>query len=70
MTAGGALGAPVAGVAIDQLGWHGGFALPALLGLGTALAGGVLLRARDRRVEPRSPREPEPDRVLSELVHD
>lgn len=46
MTAGGALGAPLAGVAIDHGGWQGGFALPALLGLGAALAGAAVVRGR------------------------
>jgi len=39
MTAGSALGAPVAGLAIDQWGWAGGFVSVALVGLAVALAG-------------------------------
>ncbi|MDT4996099.1 MAG: hypothetical protein QOD45_167, partial [Pseudonocardiales bacterium] len=46
MTAGSAIGAPVAGVAIDRVGWHGGFVLPGLLGLAAALVGLVLTRRR------------------------
>ncbi len=47
MTAGSAAGAPVAGVAIDHTGWHGGFVLPSLFGLAVAVAGLIALRARD-----------------------
>jgi MFS family permease len=39
MTAGSALGAPVAGLAIDQWGWAGGFVSVSLVGLAVALAG-------------------------------
>jgi MFS family permease len=39
MTAGAALGAPLAGAAIDRLGWQAGFTVPALIGL---LAAGAL----------------------------
>jgi predicted MFS family arabinose efflux permease len=39
MTAGSALGAPVAGVAIDQWGWAGGFVSVALVGLAVAVGG-------------------------------
>jgi MFS family permease len=46
MTAGSAIGAPVAGVAIDKVGWHGGFVLPGLLGLAAALGGLTLIRQR------------------------
>jgi MFS family permease len=46
MTAGGALGAPIAGVAIDHGGWHGGFVLPASLGMAVALAGLAVLGKR------------------------
>ena len=38
LTAGGALGAPLAGVAVDRWGWAGGFVLPACLSLAAALA--------------------------------
>ena len=50
MTAGSAIGAPVAGVAIDQVGWPGGFVLPALIGVLTAAAGAAVLRTHRRRV--------------------
>lgn len=47
LTAGSALGAPLAGVAIDHSGWPGGFAVPALVGLVlAAAAGGAALVAR------------------------
>ena len=39
MTAGSALGAPLAGVAIDQWGWRGGFVSVAVVGLAVALVG-------------------------------
>ena len=39
MTAGSALGAPVAGLAIDQWGWGGGFVAVSLVGLAVAMAG-------------------------------
>ena len=45
MTAGGAIGAPVAGLAIDVSGWHGGFILPAFIGLGAAGLGMLALRS-------------------------
>jgi predicted MFS family arabinose efflux permease len=44
MTAGGALGAPLAGLAIDHAGWQGGFALTAVVGLAAAVAGAAALR--------------------------
>jgi MFS family permease len=50
MTAGGAIGAPVAGLAIDRYGWQGGFVLPALLSL--AAAGLGLLAVRRGRPTP------------------
>jgi MFS family permease len=46
MTTGSALGAPLAGVAIDATGWHGGFTLPAFVGLAAAAAGLLALRSR------------------------
>lgn len=46
MTAGSAIGAPLAGVAIDQSGWHGGFVLPGMLGLAIAFAGLAVTRQR------------------------
>jgi MFS family permease len=51
LTAGGAVGAPIAGVAVDHWGWTAGFVAPALVSLVTA---GVLLAlsaARRQRVE-------------------
>ena len=50
MTAGMALGAPAAGVAIDLWGWGAGFALVALIGLAVASAGAGVTRVRRRRV--------------------
>jgi predicted MFS family arabinose efflux permease len=44
MTTGGAIGAPLAGLAIDRSGWHGGFVLPSLIGLGVAGLGLLALR--------------------------
>ena len=50
MTAGSALGAPVAGLAIDQWGWRGGFVSVALVGLAVAVvgAGATITRRRFR----------------------
>jgi MFS family permease len=44
MTAGGALGAPIAGIAIDGAGWPGGFVACGLVGLAVAVAGLLVLR--------------------------
>lgn len=52
MTAGGALGAPVAGVAIDSAGWPGGFVVCGLVGLGAAATGLLALRRRPVRQGP------------------
>jgi MFS family permease len=50
MTAGSALGAPVAGLAIDQWGWRGGFVSVSLVGLAVAVAGaGVTITRRRSR---------------------
>ena len=51
MTAGSALGAPVAGLAIDQWGWRGGFVSVSLIGLAVAVAGAAatVTRRRTRR---------------------
>jgi MFS family permease len=46
MTAGGALGAPVAGIAIDSAGWPGGFVACGLIGLAAATVGLLALRRR------------------------
>lgn len=51
MTAGGAIGAPLAGLAIDASGWHGGFVLPSLIGLGLAGLGAFALRGHPRPAE-------------------
>ena len=48
MTAGSALGAPVAGLAIDQWGWRGGFVSVSLVGLAVAVAGATVTRRRSR----------------------
>jgi len=50
MTAGSALGAPVAGLAIDQWGWRGGFVSVSLVGLAVAVlgAGATITRRRYR----------------------
>lgn len=49
LTAGSALGAPIAGVAIDHLSWRAAFLLPALLGAVAAAAGLLLTRANEQR---------------------
>ena len=49
MTAGSALGAPVAGAAIDLRGFEGGFVLVGVLGLLVATAGWATVRLRRRR---------------------
>ncbi|WP_375498822.1 MFS transporter [uncultured Jatrophihabitans sp.] len=48
MTAGAALGAPLAGVAIDTVSWRGGFVAPGVLGLAVTVIGLLLYRLRDR----------------------
>jgi MFS family permease len=48
MTAGSALGAPVAGVAIDRWGWAAGFVSVSLIGLGVAVAGATATHSRRR----------------------
>ncbi|MEP7018601.1 MAG: MFS transporter [Actinomycetota bacterium] len=50
MTAGSALGAPIAGLAIDQWGWRGGFISVSLVGLVVAVvgAGATISRGRSR----------------------
>lgn len=45
LTAGSAAGAPLAGLAIDRLGWGGGFLVPGLLALVVALVGIVAVRS-------------------------
>jgi predicted MFS family arabinose efflux permease len=44
ITAGSAIGSPVAGFAIDKVGWHGGFVLPSIVGLVTGVLGLLTLR--------------------------
>lgn len=46
LTAGSAVGAPIAGVAIDHAGWQGGLWLPAALGLAVAVLGLAATRRR------------------------
>ena len=63
MTAGSALGAPVAGLAIDQWGWAGGFVSVSLVGAVVAITGAVATRAyrrSRRRVAARQVQAPEP----------
>jgi MFS family permease len=56
LTAGSAIGAPLAGMAIDHWGWHGGFVLPGIIGL--AVAAGLLAVTGRRRVPPAAAAEP------------
>jgi MFS family permease len=49
MTGGMALGAPLAGAAIDRASWPAGFAVVALLGVLVALAGAVATSGRSRQ---------------------
>jgi len=51
MTAGSALGAPVAGLAIDQWGWRGGFVSVSMVGLLVALVGAGATISRRRSQE-------------------
>jgi MFS family permease len=52
LTAGGAIGAPLAGVAVDQWGWPAGFIVPACVSLLAALAlVGVTASMRERQTE-------------------
>ncbi len=52
LTAGSALGAPVAGVAIDRAGWQGGFVLTALAALAPAVVAGLIVLLSRRRQAP------------------
>lgn len=52
MTAGGAAGTPLSGIAIDHVGWGGGFVLPGLIGVVAAVAGLLVDRRRPDRVDP------------------
>jgi predicted MFS family arabinose efflux permease len=60
MTAGSALGAPVAGFAIDRGGWQAGFLVVAIVGVGVALAGGSAQLRRGLRARSDSAGEPAP----------
>ena len=48
LTAGSAAGAPLAGVAIDRISWHGGFVIPGLIGVLAAAGGALAARSRRR----------------------
>jgi MFS family permease len=48
MTAGSALGAPVAGLAIDHWGWGGGFVIVSLVGVAVAIVGSGATRTYRR----------------------
>ena len=48
MTAGSALGAPVAGLAIDHWGWGGGFVIVSLVGVAVAVVGSGATRTYRR----------------------
>lgn len=52
LTLGGALGAPFAGLAIDEVGPGGGFVAPALAGLAVAVLGAGAVQTRRRRRAP------------------
>lgn len=52
LTLGGAMGAPFAGLAIDEVGASGGFLAPAALGLAVALLGAAAAQTRRRRRAP------------------
>ncbi|MFW6599121.1 MFS transporter [Propionibacteriaceae bacterium Y2011] len=49
MTSGSALGAPLAGITIDQAGWQAAFVVNAGIGIAVAVVGLVLLAVRERR---------------------
>ncbi|MEP7035793.1 MAG: MFS transporter [Dermatophilaceae bacterium] len=55
MTAGSALGAPVAGLAIDRWGWPGGFVSVSVVGLVVAVAGAGATISRRRYLERAAP---------------
>ncbi len=66
MTAGSALGSPVAGVAIDRWGWGAAFAVTGVLSLVLAAIGIVSVRARRATVRPDG--EPDHDQLLETLA--
>jgi predicted MFS family arabinose efflux permease len=73
MTAGSALGAPVAGLAIDQWGWGGGFVSVSLVGLAVSLLGAgatKTYRRSRRRAAARRMQEKEPMGHTPPLIHD
>jgi predicted MFS family arabinose efflux permease len=73
MTAGSALGAPVAGLAIDQWGWGGGFVSVALVGLGVSLLGAGATRTyrrSRRRAAARQMQATEPKSLAPPLIRD
>ena len=51
MTTGGAIGAPVAGFAIDQAGWQAAFVVVGTIGVAVAMIGVVIRRARRSGVD-------------------
>jgi predicted MFS family arabinose efflux permease len=55
MTAGGALGAPLTGMAIDHSGWQAGFVVPALIGVAVAAVVAWPLSARRPELETAAP---------------
>jgi predicted MFS family arabinose efflux permease len=65
MTAGSALGAPIAGFAIDHGGWQWGFLVVSLVGLGVA-AVGILASRREGTAQPT---DSEPGRPAAILEH-
>ena len=52
MTAGSALGAPLAGVAVDTVGWRAGFVAPGVLGIAVTVVGVTLVRSGARPAAP------------------
>jgi MFS family permease len=68
MTAGSALGAPVAGLAIDRWGWGGGFISVSVLGLAVAVAGAAATRSRRRTQARRTLSAAPPDADTMEVV--
>lgn len=73
MTAGSALGAPVAGLAIDQWGWGGGFVSVSLVGLAVSLLGAGATRTyrrSRRRAATRQMHATEPKSLTPPLIRD
>jgi MFS family permease len=64
MTAGSALGAPMAGLAIDQWGWEGGFVSVSLVGVAVAVLGaGATFTYRRSRAQAATRRDQSTDQV-------